>query len=146
MARDGRGAGRWFVVLAVGIPPAVAAIVMAVVFTGTGALGRGPLHRAVDSYLDAVGGEGAVPVRGPDSDCPSGQEDPATALRGFAASAFGHHIVSSTETGDSASVNVDLAPEAGAPMAVVLDLRRTGDRWDVCAASTGRVQIDPDPF
>ncbi|MFF3015690.1 hypothetical protein [Streptomyces sp. NPDC057939] len=146
MARNGRVAGRWFVVLTVGTPLVVAAIVMAVVFTGTGALGRGPLHRAVDSYLDVVGGEGAVPVRARDGNCPDGQGDPAVALRGIAAPAFGHRIVSSTETGDSASVNVDLTPKVGAPVAVVLDLRRTGDRWDVCAASTGRVHIDPDPF
>ncbi|MFD9078472.1 hypothetical protein ACFQ7B_43575 [Streptomyces erythrochromogenes] len=138
--------------LAVGLPLLVAAIVMAVVFTGTGVVGRSPLHRAVDRYLDAVGGGGTAPATGPGSACPDGAPDPADALRRLAPR-FGHHIVSSTESGDSAAVNVDLAPAGGEragsepaggdPVAVLLELRRTGDRWDVCAASTGRMAIDP---
>ncbi|MFE7100558.1 hypothetical protein [Streptomyces erythrochromogenes] len=128
--------------LAVGLPLLVAAIVMAVVFTGTGVVGRSPLHRAVDRYLETVGGGGAAPAAGPGSGCPGGAPDPADALRGLAPR-FGHHIVSSTESGDSAAVNVDLVPAGGDPVAVLLELRRTGDRWDVCAASAGRMAIDP---
>ncbi|MFE7187960.1 hypothetical protein [Streptomyces erythrochromogenes] len=78
---------------------------------------------------------------------PRRRPGPADALRGLAPR-FGHHIVSSTESGDSAAVNVDLVPAGGeraggGPVAVLLELRRTGDRWDVCAASTGRMAIDP---
>ncbi|MCX5589365.1 hypothetical protein OHA91_34890 [Streptomyces erythrochromogenes] len=145
--RERRGAGAGLVALAVGLPLLVAAIVMAVVFTGTGVVGRSPLHRAVDRYLEAVGGGGAAPAAGPGSGCPDGAPDPADALRGLAPR-FGHHIVSSTESGDSAAVNVDLVPAGGDPaggdpVAVLLELRRTGDRWDVCAASAGRMAVDP---
>ncbi|MFJ9547265.1 hypothetical protein [Streptomyces erythrochromogenes] len=150
--RERRGTGAGLVALAVGLPLLVAAIVMAVVFTGTGVVGRSPLHRAVDRYLEAVGGGGTAPAAGPGSGCPDGAPDPADALRGLAPR-FGHHIVSSTESGDSAAVNVDLVPAGGeradgeradgGPVAVLLELRRTGDRWDVCAASTGRMAIDP---
>ncbi|MFJ1569215.1 hypothetical protein ACIOG8_34220 [Streptomyces erythrochromogenes] len=140
--RERRGAGAGLVALAVGLPLLVAAIVMAVVFTGTGVVGRSPLHRAVDRYLEALGGGGTARAAGPGSACPDGAPDPADALRGLAPR-FGHHIVSSTESGDSAAVNVDLVPVGGDPVAVLLELRRTGDRWDVCAASTGRMAIDP---
>ncbi len=51
--------------------------------------------------------------------------------------------MSSTESGDSAAVNVDLTPTGGDRIAVLLELRRSGDRWDVCEASTGRMAIDP---
>ncbi|MEV7582542.1 hypothetical protein [Streptomyces erythrochromogenes] len=144
--RERRRSGAGLVALAVGLPLVVAAIVMAVVFTGTGVVGRSPLHRAVDQYLEAVGGGGPAPAATPPaaagSGCPGGAPDPADALRGIAPR-FGHRIVSSTESGDSAAVNVDLVPAGGDPVAVLLELRRTGDRWDVCAASTGRMAIDP---
>ncbi|MEV6680111.1 hypothetical protein AB0N09_25090 [Streptomyces erythrochromogenes] len=140
--RERRGAGAGLVALAVGLPLLVAAIVMAVVFTGTGVVGRSPLHRTVDRYLEAVGGGGTAPAAGPGSGCPDGAPDPADALRGLAPR-FGHRIVSSTESGGSAAVNADLVPAGGDPVAVLLELRRTGDRWDVCAASTGRMAIDP---
>ncbi|MET9573749.1 hypothetical protein ACFYNW_30080 [Streptomyces virginiae] len=51
-----RGGTQKPVVLAVGLPLRGAVIVMAVVFTGTGVVGRSPLHRAVDQYPEAVGG------------------------------------------------------------------------------------------
>ncbi|MFE5489592.1 hypothetical protein ACIRS3_16465 [Streptomyces virginiae] len=137
-----RGAGAGLVALAVGLPLLVAVIVMAVVFTGTGVVGRSPLHRAVDQYLETVGGGGPAPAAGPGSGCPGGAPDPADALHGLAPR-FGHHIVSSTESGDSAAVNVDLTPTGGDRIAVLLELRRSGDRWDVCEASTGRTAIDP---
>ncbi|MGW4509131.1 hypothetical protein ACWENO_31265 [Streptomyces sp. NPDC004436] len=137
-----RGVGVGLVALAVGLPLLVAAVVMAVVFTGTGAVGRSPLHRAVDGYLEAVGGGGPAPDAEPGGGCPGGAPDPADTLHGLAPR-FGHRIVSSTESGDGAVVNVDLTPAGGEPVAVVLELRRTGDRWDVCAASTGRLEIDP---
>ncbi|MCY0918964.1 MULTISPECIES: hypothetical protein [unclassified Streptomyces] len=128
--------------LAAGLPLLVAGIVMAVVFTGTGVVGSNPLHRAVDEYLDAVGSGGPAPAAGPQSRCPHAAGDPAAVLHSLATT-FEHHIVSSTASADDASVNVDLTPGDGDPIAVVLDLRRTGDRWDVCAASTGQVSIDP---
>ncbi|MFD6110988.1 hypothetical protein ACFWG0_12865 [Streptomyces yangpuensis] len=140
--RERRGAGAALVAVAAGVPLLVVATVMAVVFTGTGVVGRSPLHRTVDQYLDAVGGGGPAPAAGPGSGCPGGAPDPADALHGLAPR-FGHHIVSSTESGDSAAVNVDLTPAGGDPVAVLLELRRTGDRWDVCTASTGRAAIDP---
>ncbi|MEU8779152.1 hypothetical protein [Streptomyces sp. NPDC048606] len=146
MTRGGQGTGRWLVALSVGVPLVVAAIVVTVVFAGTDMWGRSPLHQAVDSYLDTVGGEGAAPMRGPESGCPQVEQDPAVALRGFSTPVFEHEIVSSTASGDSASVNVDLKPKTGGPIAVVLDLRRTGDRWEVCSAATGRLVIDADPF
>ncbi|MER5777397.1 hypothetical protein ABT144_24530 [Streptomyces sp. NPDC002039] len=128
--------------LAAGLPVLVAGIVMAVVFTGTGVVGSSPLHRAVDEYLDAVGNGDRVPATAPEGRCPDGAGDPAAVLHSLATT-FEHHIVSSTASADDASVNVDLPPGAGGRVAVVLDLRRTGDRWDVCAASTGQVSIDP---
>ncbi|WP_392895219.1 hypothetical protein [Streptomyces sp. LN699] len=128
--------------LAAGLPLLVAGIVMAVVFTGTGVVGSSPLHRAVDEYLDAVGSGGPAPAAGPQSRCPDGAGDPAAVLHSLATT-FEHHIVSSTASADDASVNADLTSGDGDPIAVVLDLRRTGDRWDVCAASTGQVSIDP---
>ncbi|MEU4353769.1 hypothetical protein [Streptomyces virginiae] len=67
---------------------------------------------------------------------------PTDVLHGIAPR-FGHHIVSSTRSGDSAAVDVDLSPTGGHPVAVVLELRRSGDRWDVCTASTGRMAIAP---
>ncbi|WP_438317639.1 hypothetical protein ACSHWO_32190 [Streptomyces sp. HUAS TT3] len=141
--RGERRSGAGLVVLAVALPLVPAAVVMAVVVTGTGASGQSALHRAAHDYLDAVGRGGPAPAAGPGTDCPGGQGDPAATLRGLAP-AFGHRIVSSTESGGTAEVNADLTPpDGGAPVAVVLELRRTGDRWDVCAASTGRVVIDP---
>ncbi|MGI5447746.1 hypothetical protein ACQEVM_18690 [Streptomyces sp. CA-243310] len=130
------------VALAAGLPLLVAGIVMAVVFTGTGVVGSSPVHRAVDEYLDAVGNGDPAPAAGPEGLCPDGAGDPAAVLHSLAKT-FEHHIVSSTASGDEASVNVDLTPGDGDPVAVVLDLRRTGDRWNVCAASTGQVSIDP---
>ncbi|MER6388548.1 hypothetical protein ABT236_08725 [Streptomyces sp. NPDC001523] len=128
--------------LTVGLPLLVAGIVMAVVFTGTGVVGSSPLHRAVDEYLDAVGNGQHVPATAPEGLCPDGAGDPAAVLHSLAKT-FEHHIVSSTASADDASVNVDLTPGDGEPVAVVLDLRRAGGRWEVCAASTGQVSIDP---
>ncbi|MFD9725584.1 hypothetical protein [Streptomyces sp. NPDC059072] len=146
MARRRRLPGGAVVALAVGVPMAAVGVVLAVVFSSTGhSLRDDEMHHTVDRYLDAVGGsDGQVPASGPDSACPAAQADPTRTLRGFAP-VFGHRIVSSVRTGDSASVNVDLRPRAGegAPVAVALELRRTGDRWDVCSASEGRVDIDP---
>ncbi|MET9605941.1 hypothetical protein ABZZ17_12850 [Streptomyces sp. NPDC006512] len=126
----------------VAVPLGVAAIVMAMVFTGTGVTGTSPLHEAVETYLDTVGRGAPAPATGPGSGCPDGDGDPAAVLHGLAET-FEHRIVSSTETDGTAAVNIDLTPPHGDRIAVVLDLRRTGDRWDVCAASTGRVAIDP---
>ncbi|MGW1775109.1 hypothetical protein [Streptomyces sp. NPDC002104] len=129
--------------LVVGLPLLVAGLVVAVVFAATGVFAPSPLHRAVDEYLDAVGGGGPAPAAA--QGCPGAAADPAAVLHGIAAT-FGHDIVSSTESGGDASVNVDLTPPAGGPVAVVLELHRTGDDWQVCSASTGRVSIDADPF
>lgn len=116
---------------------------LAVVFTVTGALAPSPLRRAVDEYLDAVGRGGPAP--GAADGCPDGAADPAAVLHGLAGT-FGHDIVSSMESGGNASVNVGLTPPAGGRIAVVLELHRADDRWQVCAVSTGRVAIDADPF
>lgn len=131
-------------VLAVAVPVAVAAIVLALVLPGM--FGTSELHRAVGSYLTTVGDGATVPARGAGGGCPAGQEDPAAALHRLAGPGFGHHIVSSIETGDSASVNVDLTPKGGAPVQVSLDLHRDDGHWTVCTASAGRILIDPDPF
>ncbi|MFF3210198.1 hypothetical protein ACFYYB_06010 [Streptomyces sp. NPDC002886] len=140
---DGRRSRARLVALAVGLPLLATGLVLAVVFTVTGALAPSPLHRAVDEYLDVVGRGGPVP--GAAVGCPEGAADPAAVLHGLAGT-FGHDIVSSTESGGDASVNVDLTPPEGGPIAVVLELHRADDRWLVCAASTGRVAIDADPF
>ncbi|MFJ3875949.1 hypothetical protein ACIPW5_00660 [Streptomyces sp. NPDC090077] len=140
--RGGRGVGGGVVALAVGVPLVVAGVVVAVVLPGSGGGAPGPLHRAVDAYLDAAGGGGPGPAAARGSACPAGGGDPAAALRGIAP-LFGHRIVSSTESGDGAAVNVDLLPRGGDRVAVVLELRRSGERWDVCAASPGHVEIDP---
>ncbi|GLX23575.1 MULTISPECIES: hypothetical protein [Streptomyces] len=140
--RGGRGAGGRVVALAVGVPLAVAGIVVAAVLPSGGGAAAGPLHRAVDAYLDAAGGGGPGPAAARGGTCPAGGEDPVAVLRRLAP-AFGHRIVSSTESGDRAAVNVDLLPRTGDRVAVALELRRSGERWDVCAASTGHVEIDP---
>lgn len=140
--RGGRGVGGRVVALAVGVPLAVAGIVVAAVLPGDGGAAAGPLHGAVDAYLDAAGGGGAGPAAARAGTCPAGGGDPLAALRRLAP-AFGHRIVSSTESGDRAAVNVDLLPRTGDRVAVVLELRRSGERWEVCAASPGHVEVDP---
>ncbi|MEF2529805.1 MULTISPECIES: hypothetical protein [Streptomyces] len=140
--RAGAGAGGWTVALAVGLPLAVAGTVVAAVLgAGGGSAVPSPLHRAVDAYLEPVGRGAPAPAPGADARCPAGS-DPRNSLRALAAE-FGHRIVSSTRSGDGAVVNVDLVPPAGEPIAVALELRRSGDRWEVCAASRGHVEIDP---
>ncbi|MFG2616898.1 hypothetical protein ACGFXC_04685 [Streptomyces sp. NPDC048507] len=129
--------------LAVGLPLGLAGIVVGVVFAATDVWEPSPLHRAVDDYLDTVGLGGPAPAAGPGGACPAGQRDPAATLHGLAAT-FEHHIVSSTESGGQAQVNVELTPREGDRIEVVLELSRSGERWDVCAASTGHVWIDPD--
>ncbi|WP_284574065.1 hypothetical protein [Streptomyces sp. 2P-4] len=139
--RAGQGAGGWAVALAVGLPLAAAGTVVAVVLGGGGSAAPSPLHQAVDSYLEPVGRGARAPAPGPDTRCPAGG-DPEGSLRALAAE-FGHRIVSSTRSGDGAVVNVDLAPPAGDRIEAALELRRSGDRWDVCSASRGHVEIDP---
>ncbi|CAL9626076.1 hypothetical protein SUDANB120_05979 [Streptomyces sp. enrichment culture] len=139
--RAGPRAGGWTVGLAVGLPLAVAGTVVAVVLGSGSSAAPSPLHRAVDAYLGPVGRGAPAPALGPDARCPAGS-DPEASLRALAAE-FGHRIVSSTRSGDSAVVNADLAPPAGDRIAVTLELRRSGDRWDVCSASRGHVEIDP---
>ncbi|MFD7630540.1 hypothetical protein ACFV7Q_31740 [Streptomyces sp. NPDC059851] len=141
--REERRSRAGLVLLAVALPLVVTVVVMAVVFAGTGSSGTGPLHRTVHDYLDAVGRGGAAPAAGTGNGCTGTGGDPTATLRGLVAAPFEHRIVSSTESGGTAEVNVDLTPPNGAPVAVVLELRRAADRWDVCAASTGRVVIDP---
>ncbi|AZM92675.1 hypothetical protein [Streptomyces sp. W1SF4] len=136
-----RGVRGWVVASAVGVPLAVAGIVVAAVLPSGGGTAAGPLHAAVDAYLDAAGGDGPGPAAGRPGACPAGGEDPVAALRRLAP-AFGHRIVSSTQSGDRAAVNVDLLPRTGDRVAVVLELLRSGERWGVCAASTGHVEID----
>ncbi|WP_371675775.1 hypothetical protein [Streptomyces sp. NBC_01276] len=98
---------------------------------------RSPLHRAVDAYLDTVGAGGAAPPGA----C-AGTADPAAELRRHGAR-FGHRIISSTEGGGEATVNIDLRPGDGPAVAHSLDLHRTGETWQVCSASPGHVEIDP---
>ncbi|MER5811055.1 hypothetical protein ABT143_23165 [Streptomyces sp. NPDC002033] len=138
--RRGRGAG--LVGLAVGLPLGLAGIVIGVVFAAGDVWEPSPLHRAVDDYLAMVGLGGPAPATGPGGSCPAGQPDPATTLHALAP-AFEHHIVSSIESGGQAQVNVDLTPREGDRIEVVLELSRSGERWDVCSASTGHVWIDP---
>ncbi|WP_328764288.1 MULTISPECIES: hypothetical protein [unclassified Streptomyces] len=99
--------------------------------------GRSPLHRAVDAYLETVGTGGSAPA----ATC-AGTSDPAAELRRQGAR-FGHRIVSSTEGGGQATVNVDLTPGHGPAVAYSLDLSRTGTVWEVCSASPGHMEIDP---
>lgn len=98
---------------------------------------RSPLHRAAEAYLDGVGKGGGAPA-GP---C-AGATDPGAELHRHGAR-FGHRIVSSTESGGEATVNVDLTYGDGPAVAYSLDLRRTDRVWQVCSASPGHIEIDP---
>ncbi|MFE2147159.1 hypothetical protein ACFXA3_36445 [Streptomyces sp. NPDC059456] len=128
------------VVLVAGVLLALSAVGFGVTaLVRAGDPGRSPLHRAVEAYLHTVGTGGTAPTAA----CASAA-DPAAELRRRGAR-FGHRIVSSTEGGGQATVNVDLTPEPGpgAAVAYSLDLVRTGGVWQVCSASPGHVEIDP---
>ncbi|MER7764530.1 hypothetical protein [Streptomyces sp. NPDC097619] len=141
MAGAGGRRGPGLVALAVGVPVVAAGTVIVLAFAGAGPPEPGPLHRDAAAYLEAVGGGGAaIPAARPA--CPADGPDPAAELRRLAG-AFGHRIVSSGESGDTAHLDADLLPPGGAEVAVVLDLRRSEGRWQVCAVTTGRTAIDP---
>ncbi|MFE9220627.1 hypothetical protein ACFYN3_30365 [Streptomyces lavendulae] len=137
--RAGRPVRTGRVVLVAGVLLMLSAVgfgVTALVRAGDPA--RSPLYRAVEAYLDGVGTGGGAPA----APCAGATTDPGAALHRHGAR-FGHRIVSSTQSGGEATVNVDLGYGDGPAVAYSLDLRRTDRVWQVCSASPGHVEIDP---
>ncbi|WP_331766141.1 hypothetical protein [Embleya sp. NBC_00896] len=100
----------------------------------------GPVHDATRGYLHAVADGGSTAAF--HGACGGARVADARQVLSGEGAGFGFSLVSSTQTDDSATVNVKVTGADGTPSPYSVDLRRENGKWFVCDVGTGNIAID----